>query len=67
MDIAALSIIKNQAQLKQSVSIAMMKKAMGTAEQKGNFITEMLGKVAEGNVAKQATPPHLGTKLDTYV
>jgi hypothetical protein len=32
MDIAALSIIKNQVQLKQDAGIAVLKKAMDTAE-----------------------------------
>jgi hypothetical protein len=57
MDIAALSIIKNQVQLYQNVNMAVMKKAIGTAEQQSNLVNEMLGK----------TVPNLGKNLDVYI
>lgn len=64
MDIAALSIIKNQVRLQQDVGIAVMKKAMGTAEQVGSLVNRMLGKAAEGQAAQL---PHLGSNLDARV
>ncbi len=62
MDIAALSILKNQAQLQQDAGVAVMKKAMGTAEQGSDLVNQMLDKAAEG-----ANPPHLGSYLDARV
>jgi hypothetical protein len=38
LDIAALSVLKNQAQLQQDVGTSLMKKVMDTAEQNGNFV-----------------------------
>mgnify|MGYP001301407095 CR=1 FL=1 len=60
MDIAALSIVMNQSQLKQQASLAVMKSAMTTAETNAGNLIEML---------KQSTPPnaphpHLGGKID---
>ena len=57
MDIAALSIVMNQSQLKQQASLAVVKKAMNTAEMNGSQLIEMLEK---------STPPHphLGHKVD---
>lgn len=67
MDIAALSMLKGQAQLQQGVGIAVMRKAMCAAEQNGGLVGQMLGKVAEGKDAVQASLPHLGKNLDLYV
>lgn len=67
MDIAALSILKNQAQLQQDVGIAVLKKAMGTAEQGGSLINRMLDKAAEGKAVAQVRMPHLGGNIDTFV
>lgn len=66
MDIAALSIIKNQVQLHQDVGVAVMKKAMGTAEQGGSLVNQMLSKAAEGKAEAQAKP-HLGSNIDALV
>lgn len=65
MDIAALSMIKNQVELQQNVGVAVLKKAMQTAEENGNFLTEMLGK--GGFSIPQAKSEHLGNKIDLYV
>ncbi|SFF95575.1 Putative motility protein [Desulfotomaculum arcticum] len=66
MDIAALSILKNQAQLRQDVGIAVLKKAMGTAEQGGSLINRMLDKAAEGKAAAQIMQSHLGSNINTF-
>ncbi|WP_041274620.1 YjfB family protein [Desulforamulus reducens] len=65
MDIAALSIIKNHVQIQQDVGVAVLKKAMNTAEENGNFLTQMLGKGE--NSIPQAKSDHLGNKIDFYV
>ncbi|MBM7856048.1 hypothetical protein JOC37_002473 [Desulfohalotomaculum tongense] len=67
MDIAALAVIKNQVQLKQDVGMAVMKKAMGAAEQKGSLVNQMLDKMAEGRTESRNNLPHIGNKLDLYV
>ncbi|GAB6180176.1 hypothetical protein JCM14036_14950 [Desulfotomaculum defluvii] len=65
MDIAALSIMKNQVKLQQNVGVAVLKKVMNTAEENGNFLTEMLGK--GGHSIPQAKADHLGNRIDLYV
>ncbi|AGL01682.1 YjfB family protein [Desulfoscipio gibsoniae] len=65
MDIAALSIIKNQVQLKQDVGITVLKKAMDTAEQGSTLVNQMFDKVHQGNIATQAKLPHLGNNINT--
>lgn len=67
MDIAALSIIKNQVQLYQNVNIAVMKKAIGTAEQQSNLVNEMLGTMSKGELPSEVSVPNLGKNLDIYV
>ena len=67
MDIAALSILKSQAQLQQGVGIAVMRKAMGAAEQNGGLVTQMLDKATEGKAAAQANLPNVGNSIDVYV
>ncbi|NTW06111.1 MAG: putative motility protein [Peptococcaceae bacterium] len=66
MDIAALSVVRSQAQLQQSVEISVMKKAMESMGEKSNLVNEMLGKIAEGRSA-QPLLPHLGQNIDIYV
>lgn len=67
MDIAALSIIMNQVQLKQDAGIAVLRKAMDAAEQGGSLVTQMLDKVNQGHTATQGKLPHLGNNIDTFV
>ncbi len=67
MDIAAISIIMNQVQLKQDAGIAVLKKAMGTAEQSGNLVNRMLDKVNAGHTVTQNNLPHLNNNIDTFV
>jgi len=67
MDIAALSIIMNKVQLKQDAGIAVLKKAMGTAEQGSNLVNQMLDKVNEENTVTQGKLHHLGNYVDRLV
>ncbi len=68
MDIAALSILKSQAQMKQSVGIAVIKKAIDSAGQNADIVSEMLEKVEQGKVLAQAlATPHLGRSIDILV
>lgn len=60
MDIAALSVVMKQAQVKQQASLEVVKKAMNTAETNGNYLIEML----EQSTPPSAPHPHLGTKID---
>jgi len=60
MDIAALSVVMNQSQLKQQASLAIVKKAMTTAEVNGSQLIEML----EQSTAPNAPHPNLGGKID---
>jgi len=62
MNIAALSILKNQAQLKMDVGTLIMKKVMDTAEQDGSLLTRMLDRAAPST-----NPPHMGAHLDKRV
>jgi hypothetical protein len=67
MDIAALSIIMNQVQLKQDAGIAVLKKAMSTAEQGSKLVNQMLDKVDDGHTVAQGKLPHLSNNIDTFV
>ena len=67
MDIAALSIIKNQMQIQQAAKVAVMKKAMDTAEQNGSFINQMVDKIQTVKNPDLSNLPHIGNNLDVYV
>lgn len=60
LDIAALSIVMKQSQVKQQASLAVMKNAMSTAETNGNALIDMLHQ----STANQAPHPHLGGQVD---
>jgi len=60
LDIAAMSIAMNQAQVKQQASLSVMKSAMSTAEVNGQALIDML----ESSSVPQAPHPNLGTKID---
>lgn len=66
MDMAALSMAKSLGQLRQQVSLAVIKEAMGVAEQGGCLMARMLDKAAEGKAAAQANLPHAGNNVDEY-
>jgi len=67
MDIAALSVLKSQAQLRLDAGMSVMKKAMDTAEQNATIVNRMLNKMDRGEAATQARPPGVGSNVDTYV
>lgn len=54
MDIAALSIGMNQASIGQSISIALVKKTMASAQQNNQNMLQML----------EALHPNLGKSID---
>lgn len=60
MDIAALSVVMKQSQVKQQAGLAVMKNTMSTAEANGNALIEMLNK----STTSQAPHPHLGGQID---
>ncbi|WP_156290903.1 YjfB family protein [Oceanobacillus salinisoli] len=62
MDIAALSVVMAQNQVKSNVGISLMDKVMNMSEQQSNDLTKMLGDSG-------VTPPHptLGKQLDIHV
>ncbi|SER81406.1 Putative motility protein [Gracilibacillus ureilyticus] len=55
MDIAAMSVIMNQAQVKQQASIAVMDKALNQAETQSSDMIKML---------ESSMEPHLGSSID---
>ncbi|MGN8648392.1 YjfB family protein [Gracilibacillus sp. HCP3S3_G5_1] len=55
MDIAALSIVMNQAQVKQQASVSLLDKALGQAEVQSSDMIKML---------EQSMQPHLGSNID---
>lgn len=65
MDIAAQSVLKNQAQLKTDVSTSLMKKVMDTAEQNGSLVNRMLDKVDQGQTMAQFQ--HVGNNVNIKV
>ncbi|WP_100374038.1 YjfB family protein [Bacillus sp. FJAT-45037] len=63
MDIALLSMALNQGQVQQQASMAIMKKAMGTAEQQGDALQKIMSS-ADLSAIQHATQPHLGGSID---
>ena len=58
MDIAKLSIMMSQSQLKQQASISVMKQTMDHAEMQSEQMIQML---------QQSVQPHLGGNIDVRV
>ncbi|WP_081457332.1 YjfB family protein [Evansella cellulosilytica] len=58
-----LSMGMSQAYVKQEASMAMMKKAMGSAEQNGDFVSKML-EGTQAPATADAPHPYLGGKID---
>lgn len=63
MDIAKMSILMNQAHLQQQASLAVLKKAMNTAEMNANGLIDMLNQ----SVGNQAQHPYKGANIDIKV
>ncbi len=55
MDIAAMSVIMNQAQVKQQASVSLMDKALDQAETQSSDMIKML---------ETSMQPHLGGNVD---
>ncbi|QGH34080.1 putative motility protein [Gracilibacillus salitolerans] len=55
MDIAAMSIAMNQAQVKQQASVSLMDKALDQAESQSSDMIKML---------ESSMQPHLGSNID---
>ena len=55
-----MSVVMNQAQVKQQASLSVMKSAMSTAEQEGEAFIEML----ESSNVQQTPHPNLGKQID---
>ncbi len=60
MDIAKMSILMNQAHLQQQASLAVLKKAMNTAEMNANGLIDMLNQ----SVGNQAQHSYKGANID---
>ncbi|BAM48011.1 MAG: putative motility protein [Amphibacillus sp.] len=58
MDIAKLSILMNQTQLKQQASMSVMKQTMDQAEIQSEQMIQML---------QQSVQPHLGAHIDVKI
>lgn len=62
MDIAALSIVMNQMQVKQQAQLSVMKMTMDTGKSQAN---DMINMMLEGNQTQnQAVDPNLGRMID---
>lgn len=55
MDIAALSMVLSQMNVRQDASVSLMKKSMDQAETNGESVVKML---------EQSAQPHLGGTVD---
>lgn len=56
MDIAAMSVIMGQTQVRQQAGIALMDKALNQAEGQSDAMLKML---------EESAQPHLGSTIDT--
>ncbi|MEA4903053.1 YjfB family protein [Desulfitobacterium sp.] len=65
MDIAALSIISNQVQLKQQASISVMKMVMDTSTEQTQALLEMASGLSRD--MELSVNPSLGRTLDVSV
>lgn len=64
MDIAALSVIKSMAHIKQQAGIQVLKMAMDSSQENADFYTRMLAPVKQ---MEQSVSPHLGRYIDIRV
>ncbi|TWI59959.1 YjfB family protein [Halalkalibacter nanhaiisediminis] len=63
MDIALMSMALSQGQVQQQASMAVMKKAMGSAEQQGDALQKLMSS-ADAAAIQHAAQPHLGGSID---
>ncbi|MGY0691264.1 YjfB family protein [Virgibacillus sp. FSP13] len=62
MDVAAMSVVMANSQLRSDASLAIMDKSMGVMEQQGQQMMEMLQKSAV-----PVTHPTLGNAIDVKI
>ena len=65
MDIAAMSVLMNQAKVQQQAGVSVMKLAMDTASTQGDLLASLLNETAQG--AALSVQPHLGSSVDIRV
>ena len=65
MDIAALSIISNQAQLRQQASLSVLDMVMDNSTGQTQALLEMAAETTHN--MELSVNPHLGSKLDVSV
>ncbi len=65
MDIAALSVVSNQVQLKQQASLSVMKMVMNASQEQTNSLLAMTAGMS--GEMELSVNPHLGSKLDVLV
>lgn len=63
MNVAALSVMLSQSQVKQQANLSVMKMAMNTAEQSTVNMTRMMS----GDQGAQQAATHIGQHLDIRV
>lgn len=65
MDIAAVSVLMNQAKVQQQAGVSVMKLAMDTTATQGEMLASLLSEATEG--AALSVQPHLGSLVDIRV
>lgn len=65
MDIAALSVIMSQGQVRQQADLSVLKLAMDVASTQGAMMTALLGETAKS--LEMSVQPHLGGSVDIRV
>lgn len=65
MDIAAMSISLNQAQLKQQAGVSVIKMAMDTAKGQDAALDKLLE--ASIKALEQSVQPHMGNNIDLHL
>jgi len=63
MDIALLSMVMSQQNVMQQASMSLMKQAMGSAEQQGDALQNLMT-TTDAAAIQQASQPHLGGNID---
>ena len=63
MDIAALSMVLSQMNVRQEASVSIMKKTMDQAESNGQNIVKLIQE-SSVKAMEQSVRPHIGSQLD---
>ncbi|MEL1136125.1 YjfB family protein [Desulfitobacterium sp. THU1] len=62
MDIAAMSVVMNQAKIQQQASISVMKMTMDMASEQSNSLATLIEGMSAAN--ELSVNPHLGSNID---